>query len=207
MPKEWLNEAERFLFENWNEARLLEESMKAVRLKYKELFDRIVDEVTEAHEELDVSAVHFTQYHGVVGFGRKSWPAGEAGWPAGLWVSNLQLEMLISEGAEPPIAEIWVPSKVTKKCGLEIAAAKTELLAAAKSQLNPEEYKHTAKGDSDETLLYLPSPTSNELVGLLKEGNGEKFVGRFVTLLDLMAKFLPAIDQLFQRSLAARPND
>lgn len=61
MPKELLNEAERFLLERWGEARLLEESMDGVRTKYKEAFQRIIDAVTEAHPELDASRVYPTQ--------------------------------------------------------------------------------------------------------------------------------------------------
>jgi hypothetical protein len=43
MPKELLNEAEKFLLSRWSEARSLEESMEALRAKYKETFyDRAI---------------------------------------------------------------------------------------------------------------------------------------------------------------------
>src|SRR5258708_958242 len=113
MPKELMNEAERFLVEHWGEARLLEESMEGVRTKYKEVFQRIIDAVTEGHPELNANAAYPTQFwgSGSIGFGRKSWPGGESSWPSGLWLWSLRLEVLAAEDSEPPSAPIWVPKK------------------------------------------------------------------------------------------------
>src|SRR5713226_9027648 len=114
MSKELLNEAERFLLEHWGEARLLEESMEGVRTKYKEVFQRIIDAVTQGHPELDAYAVALTQSWtvGQIGFGRKSWPGGENNTPrwlsSGLWVLNVRLELLAAEDSEAPIAFIQV---------------------------------------------------------------------------------------------------
>jgi len=202
MPKELLNEAERFLLSKWDEARMLEESMAEVRSKYKEVFQRIIDAVTETHPELNASAAHVTQFWhtGCIGFGRKSWPAGDENWHPGIWIWNLRLEMLSSEEEEQPIAEIWVSAKSAKKCALDIPAAKAQLFDAAKSLLSPEELAGTETGDANDELLYFASPSKHELLGLLADGDGEKFVERFVTLFDLMARLVPALDKLFQSS-------
>jgi hypothetical protein len=111
MPKELLNEAERFLLEHWGEARILEKSMEDVRTKYKEVFQRIIDAVAEAHPELDAQRSRVTQFwaDGYIGFGRKSWPSG-ANWHSGFWVENLRLEILAAEDTEPPYAYIWAPN-------------------------------------------------------------------------------------------------
>src|SRR6185312_13878601 len=107
MAKELLNEAERFLLNRWDEARMLELAMDAVRSKYKELFQRVADAVMESHPELDVKAVYPTQfweYAGSIGFGRTRWPAGDPYWPPGFWVWCLRLEDLASEEVEQPYA-------------------------------------------------------------------------------------------------------
>ena len=41
MAKRLMNEAERFVLENWEEARRLEECMARIRTKYKELCQRV----------------------------------------------------------------------------------------------------------------------------------------------------------------------
>src|SRR6185312_7930680 len=109
MPKEFLNEAERFLVEHWTEARLLEESMDGVRKKYKEIFDRIIEAVAEAHPELDAHHSRPTQFwcDGYIGFGRKSWPSDKYGNPSGFWIHCVRLEVLAAEDSETPYACIW----------------------------------------------------------------------------------------------------
>ena len=54
--------------------------MEGVRTKYKEVFGRIIEAVTEAHPELDNSKVYATQFWGPgsIGVGRKCGPAGIA---------------------------------------------------------------------------------------------------------------------------------
>ena len=56
MPKQLWNEAEQYLIGNWAGARLLEEAMEGVRNKYKEIFQRVIEAVTQSHPELDAVA-------------------------------------------------------------------------------------------------------------------------------------------------------
>src|SRR5687768_5697959 len=106
MAKQLLNEAERYLLEHWADARLLEESMEGMRMKYKELFERVIEAVSEGHPELDAHRAAPTQFwgDGAIGFGRKCWPSGESNWPPGLWVESLRLELITAEDSEPPYA-------------------------------------------------------------------------------------------------------
>ena len=53
MPKELMNEAERYLLANWENARLLEESMESVRKKYKQIVEELIVAVTESCPELE----------------------------------------------------------------------------------------------------------------------------------------------------------
>jgi transposase len=56
---------------------------------HKEVFQRIIDAVTEGHREFDANAAYPTQFwgDGYIGFGRKSWPGGESR-PLGLPVHS-----------------------------------------------------------------------------------------------------------------------
>jgi hypothetical protein len=198
MSKQLLNDAERFLLEHWGEARLLEKSMEGVRTKYKEVFDRIISAVTEAHPVLDAQRSAPTQFwgSGYIGFGRRSWPGGESTWPSGLWLNNLRLEVLAAEDSEPPNAYIEFSNKT--KSNLDFGAARAALDAAAKAILTPEELKGTASAESSGVLLWLPAPSKGELLGSLSVNDGQGFVELFVSQFDMMARFVPVLDKVFR---------
>jgi len=198
MPKELLNEAERFLLEHWADARLLEESMEGVRTKYKEVFQRIILAVTENNRDLDANATYPTQFwgEGYIGFGRKTWPGGESRWPSGFWVNNLRLEVLAGEDSEPPFAYIEVSKKAKSK--LDFDAARVAVQHAASDLLSPDELKRTVHAESGEgVLIYLPAPAKGELLNALTDGDGERFIALFVTQFDMMARFVPVLDKVF----------
>jgi hypothetical protein len=199
MPKELMNEAERFLLERWGEARLLEESMDGVRTKYKEVFQRIISRVTETHPELDAQRSYVTQFwgSGCIGFGRKAWPGRDPNWPSGLWVWDLRLEVLTAQDSEPPSASFWVP----KKYNLDFDAARIAVDEAAKELLTAEELAGTAREESGEHLLWLPAPTKRQLLDALSDGDGQKFVELFVSQFDMMARFVPVLDKVFREHL------
>jgi len=193
-----MNEAERFLLDHWQDARLLEESMDDIRTKYKELFEGITQSVTESHRELDASRSAVTQFwgQGSIGFGRRSWPSGESNWPSGLWVENLRLEVLTAEDSEPPYACIWVP----KKTNLEFAPARLVVNEAARELLAPEDFEGAMTVD-EQMLLYLPAPSKRELLSALSNGDGQRFVELFVSQFDMMARFVPVLDKVFRECL------
>lgn len=200
MPKQFMNEAERFLLEHWGEARLLEESMEGVRTKYKELFQRIIDAVTEGHPELDANAAFPTQFWGTghLGFGRKAWPAGETKWPSGLWLDNVRLEILGAEDSEQPYGCISFSNK--SKSTLDFDAARAAVNETAKKLLTSDELKRTESGDYD-VLLYLPAPSKSEFLHSLREGDGQGFVALCVSQFDMMARFVPVLDKVFRECL------
>ena len=188
-----------FLLERWGDARLLEKTMKGVRTKYKMLFDRIIEAVRESHPELDAHRALPTQpwSEGQIGFGRKSWPSDRYGSPSGLWVQCVLLEMLTADESDPPCAYIWVPSNAK----LDFGAARAVVNEAAKELLSPEEFQGTTKPDEDEVLRYLPAPSKGELLRALSEGDGQRFVQLFVSQFDMMARFVPVLDKVFQEHL------
>ncbi len=199
MAKKLMNEAERFLLEHWDDARLLEETMKGVRTKYKEVFQKVVEAVTEGHPELDTNRTCLTQSwtHGFTAFGRTEWPRTRYGTPSGLWVGGLRLEELAAEDSEPPYACIWFPQRTTS---LDCDAARIVMNEAAEELLKPEELKGvTTSPDENEVdvLLYLPAPSKGELLGALSGGDDQRFVQLFVSQFDMMARFVPVLDKVF----------
>jgi len=98
MSKQLLTEPESLLLEYWEQAHTLERSMERVRDKYAGLYSQVIEAMKQAHLELDASAAFVTQLWGpgYLGFGRKCWPQGKDGWPTGLWMCNLRLEITIS---------------------------------------------------------------------------------------------------------------
>lgn len=201
MPKELMNEAERFLLEQWADARHLEESMGGVRTKYKELFQRIINAVTETHPELNANAAYPTQFwdSGSVGFGRKSWPCGDSKLPSGLWLYELRIEELAAENPVNSVvpASIWI----SKKTKLDFAAARAVVHVAAKELLTPEELKDTVFEEAGEHFLWLSGPTKRQLLNALSNGDGEEFVKLFVSQFEMMARFVPVLDKVFRECM------
>ncbi len=200
MPKELMNEAERYLLEHWEDARLLEESMGRVRAKYKELIQRTIDAVVETHPELNASAVNLPRSggSGSVGLGRKEWPCDDSKWPSGLRVWDIRIEELAAKEADPAV--IIAPLWISKKIKLDFDAARVIVNAAANELLTAEELKETEFADKGEreSLIWLPGPTKRELHSAISEGDGQKFVDLMVSQFDMMARFVPALDQVFR---------
>ena len=198
MTKELLNEAERYLLKNWAEARTLEESMEGVRVKYAELFQRVIHAVTGAHPELDRSVSYPTQNwgSGSIAFGRAAWPASDNYEPPGLWIWNLRLEKLASEDEPPPSAALYLPPKTVKKVGLDRTAARALILKAAADVLEPTELGRLNKTESSDVLLSFSMRSKTELLNLLTAGDGQALVDYLASEIDLLSRFVPALDAL-----------
>ncbi len=156
--------------------------------------------VTEAHSELDAPRSYVTQFwgKGCIGFGRKAWPSGESEWPSGLWVWDLRLEVISAEESAPPSASLWISRK---KANVDVQAARLAFFAAAKELLASEEMKDTISEASGDHLLWLPAPSKHELLGALSDGDGQRFVDLFKSQFDLMARFVPVLDEVFRKCL------
>jgi len=201
MAKALLNEAERFLLQNWTDARLLEEAMEVVRGKYTEVCERVVEAVAKEHPELDAYRIAVTQFWGVgyLGMGRKTWPGGESTWPSGFWVNNIRLEILSDENAEPPYVYIEFSGK--SKESLDFDKARIAVQKAAEKFLAPEELKSIAEATEKGVLIWLPAPSKNKLLGALLDGDGEAFVKLLVSQFDTMTRFVPVLDKVFRECL------
>ncbi len=200
MPTALMNEAERFLLQNWSEAHRMEKTMEGVRSKYKELFDRVVEAVTESHPDLDQNRYYVTQFwgDGSVGFSRITWPGNDMH-PAGLWIWNLRLEVLADDTQEAPRPSIWIGPKVAKSVGVDVEEARSRLLTAAVNLLAPDERDQVTDENLGESLLAFKGPSKRELLEALVQGDGDDFVRRLVEQVDLMSRFVPVLDEVFTR--------
>ncbi len=206
MPTELLNEAERFLIERWGEARLLGRihgRAFARNTGQGVLFERIFGAIADAHPALDTNAVYATQFwgSGYLGFGRKSWPAGDTRWPSGLWIENLRLEVLAAEDSfESPYGYFWFSNK--SKSDLDFDAAREAVTAAAKKLLSVEELKDTQRRQVPTwVLLGANFVKKSDLLRAFCEDDGQGFVELFVSQIELMARFVPVLDKVFSECL------
>lgn len=199
MSNRLLDEAELLLLSQWDEARMLEQTMGRVREKYDGLCNQAVQAVREGHPELDACRVFATQFwaKGWLAFGRKAWPDGEAQYPTGFYLDNLRLEVLADEGEPAPTATIWMPAKASKKIGQEVAAVRQQLADGAADLLTKDEQERYLRPEGGKAILRFAMPSKAELLNLIKTGDGTGFVELVVTQVDLMARFLPLLDPIF----------
>ena len=198
MAKLLFNEAEQYLLNSWSSASLLEQSMIAVRRKYSGLCDGVVAAVREKHPRLDAGGAYVTSTtdDGSIGIGRKIW--GEPGsYPCGFYIGNLLLEaMLSSEEAKPPWAAIWIwPAK---HIGIDRLVAKAKVLAAAPKVLATDEWSRCRRDDGDKNYIFwydLPE-SREELLKMLLDGDGQKFAACLISYFDLLARFIPVLDEV-----------
>jgi hypothetical protein len=175
--------------------------MDSIRKKYKLVFERVIDAITEEHPELDAHRVIATQSwtDGEIGFGRKSWGIDKYGNPNGLWMGNLKLELLTADDSEGPYSCIWITNK---NSNLDIDAARLAMNDAAKKLLNPKERQGVEIAEADDdVLLWLPAPSKRQLLDALVDGDGQGFVKVFVGQFEMMARFVPGLDKVLRDSV------
>jgi len=195
-----LNEAERLLLNNWDEAYLLEQSMERVREKYNGLFGEITEAVTQSHPELDAKVAYITQRYtkGSIGLGRKHWPEGASRWPSGFWINGIRLEVLTDESESPPVASVWVPPKILKRLNLDPLALRERLLATAREVFSSDEFdRHIRSDGTGESLVYFNTLTKREVLDLVDADEGKGLVEAITSQFDMMTKLIPALDEIF----------
>ena len=180
--------------------------MKAMRKKYAELFETVLEQVQEEHEELDCEGIHVTNENGLnVGLGSTSWPSKWPKWPSGLWIGCLRLEDLVTEDGDAPGGGIWL--EPPKEFGLDIKEAARKFQAAAPKILNKEELDRM---DLDEPeagychVWYTFPQSRQEVLDLLLKDDTKEFVKCMVDHFETLAKFIPVINDILQTSKRKR---
>jgi hypothetical protein len=195
MSADKFNEAEKYLLDNWQQACLVEKSMKAVRGRYQSTCDRVWEAIKDKHKELDWHDVSPLRYNGIVGIGRNTWP-GEPGKGA-IYIGNLLLEYLLDDNSPSPRAGIWVGTR--RKPLIDDEGIK-RVLCAAETLLAREEFEQCVKESvlGDGYILWYRLPEERRtLVGMLLDGDGQQFVDCLVTHLEVFTRFIPILDEVF----------
>jgi hypothetical protein len=204
MAKELFNEAELYLLRQWQSARLMEESMETIRVKYDSLFQKTVDAFRARHEELNNPQVYVKQFWdtGYAGVGRKAWCSGN--YNPGFYLYNLRLEILSDETQDAPYAYIWLGS--AKKTDADLAAARERIRLAASKLLTKEELQRCKMDDPDKgcPLYYYLPESRNDLLNMLTMGDGQHFADCMTAHLELLARFTPILDEVLLKGARAR---
>jgi hypothetical protein len=202
MGENTFNEPEKYLIQNWVQARRVEKSMEDIRDKYAGVFDRVRDEVKAAHHEFDDFYIRVTQFwcKGIMGIGRKEWRR-KGGDQARIQIDKLRLEALLNDDLNPPFAGIWACKAIRPGTDLEGVA---KIISEAKKVLTKEECAR-CRTESEKNYGYvlrydLPE-NRHDLAEMLLEGDGQKFVDCMVSHFDVLARFIPVLDEVFTKPI------
>lgn len=200
MAKERFNEAQRWLIQNWAKAHLLEDAMDTVRKRYAEICTDVVDAVQDKHPELDWSHVYVSRETGKggIGIGRKAWPC-YYNWRVGFYVEGLRLELLASEAGDRPNASIWPGSTAIR--GLDPRRVDSAIHAAKPRLLAKHELRRCGK---DEQFWYYVPDAPKQLIDMLMDGDGRRFVDCIAAHFDLLARFTPVLDKVVAKPSRAK---
>lgn len=187
------SEPERLLLEQWTDARLLEESMKTIRSKYKSLLDQVLEQVMKRHSALDYVKKYVVPDCGMIAIGKDSWPKGGYSWPSGFYIEQIQLESLCSPELEPPYKTVWVWQADSK-------AAEGRLRKAAERILSRKELRGwEVYSDRDGAGLWCRIEAREALFKLLVDGESRGFVECLVTHFGSMTRFTSVVDDMLKK--------
>ncbi|MEI8373374.1 MAG: hypothetical protein WCJ35_11155 [Planctomycetota bacterium] len=201
MSTDGFNEAERYLVQNWRQARRVEESMADVRPKYVEIGDRILETVQENHPELNWSENSLKRYP-CIHIGRKKWQQGDDHGCIGIEYISLD-ELTAEHPDDEPFIGIWTGEQ--KKPLTDFKGIK-RIEAAAKKLLAPEEIDRWEWPDElnqyqYQFSYYLPEKRTKLLDMILKD-DGQEFVDCLVKHFESFVRFIPVLDEVFAKPSA-----
>src|SRR5713226_3059350 len=182
------SDPERFLIKQWTDARLIEEGMKTVRNKYKELFEQVLEQVVRRHPELDYSKKYIVPAYGLVAIAKGVWPKGRWDWPSGFYLDYIQLEYLTSVEQTSPYAYIWINDD-----RLDWNQAEAKLLTTAKVVLSGEQIERIDHGVEDEGVWLGWQLNREDLTRPLVEDEAIGFIAFFVEQFEVMTKFISVV--------------
>ena len=169
-------------------------------------FEKVLEKVQEEHTELDCPAMHFAAGNAGlnVGIGKSDWPGNYPQWPSGFWLGALRLEDLASEEEELPYAMVYIAPP--KNIQIDPAEAADKFAKEAKGILAKEDFDRVEdwSGKREAQIYCLLPQLRRDLLDLLKNDDGSGFIECMVAHFDLLAKFAPVVDEIFQVSKRSR---
>lgn len=191
------SDPELYLLNKWESAMLLENSMKAVRDKYAQIFAAAFDRLEQQHKELNCRTMHLThEGDPSVSIGKKSWPSTYPNWPSGFYLGNIGLDYITSEDEDAPYACVFFHPP--KSEGRDFRGIVQQLREAAKTILTKERMNSVQDqaGKGDAAIWYpLPEPRQ-ELLAMLLNNQSTDFIDCIVAHLKTLAKFIPVMDAI-----------
>ncbi len=210
MPADRFNEAETCLVENWQKARLVEKSMKAIRGRYVGICDKILESVQDEHVGLD-RCKNWLKSDGVLAIGRENWQ--KDGNHAFIAVECLRLKQPTEDSVDRPYIGIWTgtPKKPAMDWGgiSRLRYAAREILTSDQFaeffgdpsdwEVNPSdcEYQYDA--------WYTLPEMKQDLTKMLLDGDGQTFVDCLVSHFEVFTKFIPVLDEVFPKPKKKSP--
>ena len=186
---------DRWLIDNWAEAREFETSMERARTTYEGIVQQVVERVQRKLPALDRSKLFGSI--GQLVFSKSDWPSASS-YLSGLWLGSIGLNNLVVEEDEAPYASFWLDPPKAVKIDLSIAHSK---LTKANTRLmkDPKIHWESGKGLKDCDWYYFPE-TRHSLLKMLLDGSGERFVECLTAHALRLTRFVPIIDQVFRTS-------
>jgi hypothetical protein len=199
MPPSTFSGPELFLLRKWTNARLLEDSMKAVRQKYSSVLEKVLDIFQDQHDELDSRDIRPTNDGVNIGIGKKTWRRTKPNYYiSGFWIGEIRIEDLTSEEEDSPDKTVLVNHPDVT---IDLDAARKKLRDAAKSILSKEELRRADLdwGKGIAGITYPIMQPRAELFELLITDDSRSFVSCVVAHLESMVKFTSIVDEIFKK--------
>ncbi len=200
MPKRTFSEPEVYLLQNWTQARDIEVSMERIREKYNEVLEGVWETVRSTHDELDWCEIRPTQFwcRGYMGIGKREWVTKKRAKP-GIYAEHLRLELFADKDAEGPYMGVWCGNP--KNAATDAAGAK-RIISKAKQVMSEDEIKRWQFGEPSDLGYVVRQDlveSGEELLKMLAEGTGQRFVDCLASYFSAFSKLVPAMDEAFSR--------
>lgn len=189
------SEPEQFLIRRWADSCIVEEAMKTIRGKYKEIWDQILSQVTTKHPELDYSKKYIVPGEAIAAVARDSWPKGRWDWPCGFYIDEFHLECLTSPRKEPPNAYVWIDDTT-----IDWAMADARLVTEAKRLLTDREFDRMDHAVAKQGVWFGCQLDRNELTRRLLEDEAAGLVSYIADQFEWMVRFAPVVDELLMHT-------
>lgn len=203
MPTNRFNEAEAYLLQNWGQACKVEGSIKKIRKKYAEIADVVLASIQERYEGLD-RCENNVKNIGSILIGCERWQtAGNYAW---IGAEYLNLENLSGSDSERPFIGVYTGE--LKKPAMNVEQLR-HVVSKATAILTEDQLAEC--GEEEDTLyhaddvsdcvyqyqLYYSLPDKRELLNMLLDGDGQRFVDCLVEHFQVFAKFIPVLDEIY----------
>jgi hypothetical protein len=194
-----INEAEGYLLRNWKQARLVKDSMEKILTRYHSLCGNVLDTLQERHKGLDYRESFSRKGNGTeLAVGRERWKTN--GNYAYIGVDYVDLDSLLDfENPERPFIGIWTGEPKKPAMSTEQVS---HLCAAARGILTDEQLSECdSGGDFDEYCyqVWYSLPDRAQLLKMLLEEGGQRFVECLVDNFEVFAKCIPVLDEIFPK--------